>query len=439
MDSLKIDKAKVLIGALIVFILFQSFKFISSYLINLNLPKGKIVFSSDADGDEEIYTMNVNSLNLKQLTRNSSSKTNTALDNSPSFSQSGAQIVFISRRQKEENVKYIYDFQGRAIGESYSGGAFDVYIMNSDGSSQIPLTYGNLCRDPFFSPDGRKVIFVSKRPSSVVMMDLHSREHKVLNLGYYWFAPDGKKIFDNFQCDLSAMNIDGTGRVRLTNLLKSEEFYKDSRDRRLIIYELAFSRDEKKLAFILKEDRGDYPGEFYDITRFYTINIDGSDLEEVHRIDCSHPSIQYIPDTLEKPMFCNIKRLRYSFDNQKLIYIADLNYKKGIFSLDLTNGHIKELTYRKQNWRDIFDFTFTPDGQKIIFVAEISSSRPYTKYHYYYHYIKSWLKYFLLRQASPHFGEAQYLCIMNLDGTNYRRIIKLPVNTKVGRDFIHWE
>lgn len=441
MNYLGLNKLKILTSLIALFLLFQLYQFIRIRITNMDLPKGRIVFSSGADGDNEIYTMNVNGTGLRQLTRNSATRTNTATDYQPSFSPDGEKIVFVSDRQGE-NKELIYDYQDRVIGAGSSKtGSLDIYIMNSDGSNQVPLTYHGLNLNPFFSPDGRYIVFETKNnmKRQKIIMDYDRRSQRMLNpeSGQCSFSPEGKKIYDTFQCDLSSMDANGTNRVRLTRFLSNEETIKDPRRRKAVIQNIAFSHDTRKIVFVLVEAKEDPMGGFYDSVKFYNIKTGGSDLEEICRIDCLNLSWPYISEDAGKVRFCHIKQVLYSTDDKAIIFIADFNYFKGIYSLDLNSGSVEDLAYKKQNWRDIVDFVFTPDGKKIIFIADV-----YPKYYGFYalvlHSIKSFFNHYLLRRSTPPYDN-KYLCVMDMDGRNYRRICKLPAGTKVGRDFVHWE
>ena len=71
-------------------------------------PDGKqIAFSSDRDGNFEIYVMDINGDNLTRLTHDA------VRDTSPSWSPDGSKIVFSKINEDDRNV----------------------YIMNKDGSS----------------------------------------------------------------------------------------------------------------------------------------------------------------------------------------------------------------------------------------------------------------------------------------------------------------
>ncbi len=86
MNYLKTNKTKLLISIIVLFALFQIYKFFKVHINSMDLPKGKVAFSSYVDGDSEIYTMNINGTGLKQLTKNSLTKTSTATDSEASFS-----------------------------------------------------------------------------------------------------------------------------------------------------------------------------------------------------------------------------------------------------------------------------------------------------------------------------------------------------------------
>jgi Tol biopolymer transport system component len=427
MDNLiKLKRIKLLISLVALFVLFQVYKIISVRIANMDLPKGKIVFSSDIDGDDEIYTMNINGIDLKQLTRNLATDTNTATDDQPSFSADGRKIVFISRRQGQ-NTELIYDYRGRIIGTgSLETGTSDIYVMDLDGKNQIPLTYQGLNSCPFFSPDGKKIIFKSNRPLSLRIVDINTLEQRVLNAkgGQIRFSSDGKKVFDNFQQDLSVTDIDGANGLKLTHFNDYGEVKSGKKNHAGILFNLSPNGD--KLVFIIeeawKEGRINSINSYQNMFKVYEIGTDGSGLNEIYKLRTGN--------------FSSMSEFRYSPKEDSIIFIDNFD-TCGIYLLDLVKKLVVNLIDKKDNWKEVLNFTFTPDGRRIVFVANIYPEN------YYFHAvvfrnIRAWLNYSLFRKLTPLYDN-KYLCIMDIDGRNYRRIVRLPQGTELGRDFIYWE
>lgn len=418
--NFKAMKVKLIVTIIVLFVLFQIFELFKVRIISTDLPKGKIVFSSDIDDDNEIYTMNINGTDLRQLTRNIATKTNTAADDEPSFSTDGKKIVFVSRRQGEEDSKLIYNKLGKPIGEEFSGGTFDIYIMDSDGKNQIPLTYSTISSNPFFSPDSEKIVFNLLQEDNHVltkMIDINTRKEKILNFGggEVEFSPDAKKTFDNFENGISVMNADGTNRKKLIYPLNLPEINDNKPG---VAFDI--SSEAGKIAFVIIERKNNHFGRVF---KFYIMSMDNLVLEKIYELE-----------VFKKPGF--IFTFKYSPDERSIIFNASLN-GRGIYLLNLKEKNLANITEGKENWKDIFDFTFTPDGEKIVFVADI-----YPKNYYFHaaiiHNLKAHINYYLFRKHTP-FYDNKYICIMDIDGKNYRRIAKLPVGTSLGHDFIHWE
>src|SRR5689334_193771 len=95
-----------------------------------SITNGKIAFASDMDGDFEIYTINPDGTDLRQLTFNEFD------DGAPEWSPDGQQIAFHS--VNEENRVHIF-------------------VMNADGSEQVDLLQEGSY--PIWSPDGTQIAF----------------------------------------------------------------------------------------------------------------------------------------------------------------------------------------------------------------------------------------------------------------------------------------
>jgi len=108
-------------------------------------PDGqRIVFSSDRDGDDEIYIADADGSHVQQLTDNDTT------DWWPAWSPDGSQIAWTS----------------------YRDGNWDIYVMPAPGQAQVNVDSGNVRRltdnpakdwGPVWSPDGTRIAFASER------------------------------------------------------------------------------------------------------------------------------------------------------------------------------------------------------------------------------------------------------------------------------------
>ncbi|HEX8423235.1 MAG TPA: hypothetical protein VF634_07485, partial [Pyrinomonadaceae bacterium] len=125
----------------------------------------KIAFTSERDGNQEIYIMDPDGSQQTRLTNN------TASDADPAWSPDGTKIAFVSDRDGSGGV---------GIGE--------IYVMNPYGNAQTRLTT-NVTFDfsPAWSPDSTKLAFVR-------------------------FTLDNSEL----TYDIYVMDADGTDQTRLT-------------------------------------------------------------------------------------------------------------------------------------------------------------------------------------------------------------------------------
>ncbi len=122
-------------------------------------PKGdKIVFTSDRSGDLELWTMDIDGKNLMQVTRG------LGYDGGAFFSPDGKKLIFRASRPKTGDEKKEYkDLLAKHL---VAPSNMELYTCNVDGSDFKKITeLGKANWAPFFSPDGKKIIFSSNHHS----------------------------------------------------------------------------------------------------------------------------------------------------------------------------------------------------------------------------------------------------------------------------------
>lgn len=146
-------------------------------------PDGtKVVMSISADGNTDIYEMDLRGRALRRLT------SGPAIDTSPSFSSDGTQIVFNSDRGGTQQL-YVMSASGGgdrriSFGEGryatpvwsprgdfiaftkISAGSFGIGVMRADGSGERMLASGFLVEGPTWAPNGRVLAFFRQQPNS---------------------------------------------------------------------------------------------------------------------------------------------------------------------------------------------------------------------------------------------------------------------------------
>lgn len=146
-------------------------------------PDGKkIIFTSERDGDLELYSMDKDGKNVKRLTNE------VGYDGGAFYSPDSKMIVYRgSHPTTPEDIKKYKDLLAQHL---IVPTTFEVWTMNADSSNKRQVTRLNAASfAPFFTPDGKRIIFCTN-----------------------YFATDARKR--NF--DLAMINVDGTGLERIT-------------------------------------------------------------------------------------------------------------------------------------------------------------------------------------------------------------------------------
>lgn len=222
--------------------------------------RGQIAFTSNRDGNAEIYIMNADGSNVRRLTNSP------LADYSPAWSPDGSQIAFTSNRD----------------------GAAEIYVMNADGTNLRTLT-PNLddATYPDWSPDGEQIIFtylrddnpdrdqvIRVRDQDIYIINVDGTNLRNLtpdtavNLSSSW-SPDGTQIVFASYRDMSSglflMDVVGNNVRRLTEAGKLSHYASP-----------VWSPDGTQIAFTGVQD--EHAQLFVDI---YLMNADGSNIRRL--------------------------------------------------------------------------------------------------------------------------------------------------------------
>lgn len=209
----------------------------------------KIAISCDLTGKKEIYVMDFDGGNIKQITNHGS------IAIAPAWSPDGTKIAYSLFTKRKNNVKnidlYEYDFltstirllsnrKGINSGAVYSPDGKKIALtMSFLGNPEIfslDRTSLNATRltssfgvdvDPAWSPDGKTLVFVSSRTGMPMIYKMALDGSKVVRLTFagrynatpHWSPQNNKIVFSGWidqVFDVFLMNPDGTTIERLT-------------------------------------------------------------------------------------------------------------------------------------------------------------------------------------------------------------------------------
>ena len=233
--------------------------------------------------------------------------------------------------------------EGRIAFVSDRDGDDEIYAMNADGSGLARLT-NNPAYDAFpsWSPDGRRVAFVSDRgdgDDEIYAMNadgsgLARLTDNPAQDSFPSWSPDGRKIAfmsdrDDENGEIYAMNADGSGLARLTNNSDGDYFP-------------SWSPDGRRIAFT--SDRDDENGEIY------AMNADGSGVARL----TNNSDGDYLPS--------------WSPDGRRIAFTSDRDDENGeIYAMNADGSGVARLTNNPAS--DGFS-SWSSDGRRIAFISD---------------------------------------------------------------------
>lgn len=162
-------------------------------------PDGKkMIYTSDKDGDIDLYIMDLKSGKEKRVTNT------LGYDGGAWFSPDGTKIIWrASRPSTPEAIKEYKDFLAQDLVAPTS---MEVYIANTDGSNVKQVThFGQANWAPAYFPDSKRIIFASnheyKRGYPFNLYQVNEDGSGLMKISrdngfdaFPMFSPDGKKI-----------------------------------------------------------------------------------------------------------------------------------------------------------------------------------------------------------------------------------------------------
>ncbi len=277
----------------------------------------------------------------------------------------GAVIVFSGKAYtKQQTSNFPKSYKGyKILGETMPKGNWDIYVMNFDGSNKVNLTntpYGFFERYAKWSPDGKKIIYITDTPrgsrkeqpeyaGEIWIMNADGAEKKNLtnnpavDSSPSW-SPDGKKIVFVSSRDgnreIYVMNADGTDQKNTTNNLSVDYAPKWSPDGKKIAFLSTRGRKEYDRKKSLKKDKN---------IEIYVMNSDGTNLKNI----TNHPGKD--------------SNFAWSPDGEKIAFSSIRDNNEDIYTVNTDGSGLKRLT----TYSGDDEFAgWSPDGKKLYFVSD---------------------------------------------------------------------
>ena len=164
----------------------------------INVIKEQMIYTSDKDGDIELYIMNLKTGAEKRITNT------LGYDGGAWFSPDGKKIIWRASRPKTDaEIKEYKDLLAENLVAPTN---MEVFIANADGSNVKQVTnFGQANWAPSYFPDSKRIIFASNQeykrgfPFNLYSINedgtnLQKVSHEKIFDAFPMFSPDGKKL-----------------------------------------------------------------------------------------------------------------------------------------------------------------------------------------------------------------------------------------------------
>lgn len=285
----------------------------------------------------------------------------------PSFSPDGRKVVYCSARRDTNGDNIINALDNRMI-----------MVVDVDGKNEIKVVDDKFYNAfPRFSPDGKKIVFASRRRdvprdesglsygyTGIYVVDIVTgKEQQVVSdlfhNKYPSFSPDGKRILylsrkakeeegyeDTFgHSGVYLVDIDGKNAEEIVPPIYENTFPSFSRDGRKIVY--ASWRDDTN---------GDGIIDLRDNTSIYVMDL--NTMEETQIIDANY----------------NNSFPSFSPDSKKIVFLSKRKFGK--FGLGNSGIYIRDIKGKNERYVVSDEYSnrfasFSPDGKQILFLREL--------------------------------------------------------------------
>ena len=165
-------------------------------------PDGKtIVWTSVKDGDLDLYTMHLDGTHVRRITDD------LGYDGGAFFSPDSTRIVY--RAAHPTDPAEVAKYQDLLAQRLVEPGQLEIFVINADGSGKKQVTSNGASNfSPFFHPDGKRIIFSSNaetrgdggRPSFHLYLvnEDGTAQERLTTKGHFnsfpMFSPDGKRL-----------------------------------------------------------------------------------------------------------------------------------------------------------------------------------------------------------------------------------------------------